>query len=95
MTTNEEQEQDELIAAMEPLMPGILTAQIRAYQRAGDDVLEDKDAQIAELQRGYVKLWEAVERANESVDSLRIERILDLHNWTVASAKRALDPHDF
>jgi len=61
---------------LSPLMGAILTANAKWSEDLTNQVLDNKDREIAEWKSAFAKLYDAIDKANDTVDSLRIERIL-------------------
>lgn len=73
MTTTENTEDNITVS---PLMGAILMAGVQQSQETTDQLLENKDSEIAEWKAAFARLFDAVDSANESVDSLKIARIV-------------------
>lgn len=72
--TMTENTQDDI--PVSPLMGAILTASIEQVGETTEQLLESKDQEIAEWKSAFAKLYDSIDSANESVDSLKIERVL-------------------
>jgi hypothetical protein len=59
-----------------PLMGAILTASIGQVGETTDQLLESKDQEIAEWKSAFAKLYDDIVSTNESVDSMKIGRII-------------------
>lgn len=83
-----EKTQDDI--PVSPLMGAILTASIEQVGETTDQLLESKDQEIAEWKAAFAKLYDSINRANDSVDSAKIEGILNRFNqkrsWAVPTA---------
>ena len=78
-----------------PLLADILTANVKWSADLSDRVIDNKDREIAELQKNYTELWEAIDKANDKIDSLTLDTILAKHGMRVSRAFEALNnPHD-
>ena len=73
MTTTENTENGTTVT---PLMAAILTAAVQRSEETTNQLLENKDSEIAEWKASFARLFDAVDSANESVDSLKIARIV-------------------
>lgn len=82
MTTTENTEGN---ISISPLAGAILQASIQQVGETTDQLLESKDREIAEWQDAFAILFDRVSTANESVDSMKIDRILNTfsqrRNW--------------
>ena len=61
---------------LSPLMADIFTANARWSEDLSNRVMENKDREIADWKAAFAKLYDAVDFANEKVDSVKIDRIL-------------------
>lgn len=77
MTTTENTQND---IPVSPLVGAILTASVQQVQETTDQLLESKDQEIAEWKAAFSKLYDFINSANDSVDSAKIERILNGFN---------------
>jgi hypothetical protein len=59
-----------------PIMGAILMAGVQQSQETTDQLLESKDQEIAEWKSAFAKLYDAIDSANVSVDSMKIGRIV-------------------
>lgn len=86
MTTPEKTQDD---IPVSPLLGAILTASVQQVGETTDQLLENKDQEIAEWKAAFAKLYDTIESANESVDSMKIGRILggfsQKRDWAVPS----------
>jgi hypothetical protein len=73
MTTPEKTQDD---IPVSPLLGAILTASIEQVGETTDQLLESKDQEIAEWKSAFAKLYDAIDSANVSVDSMKIGRIV-------------------
>lgn len=73
MTTTENTESNITIS---PLIGAIVMASVQHAEDLTDQLLENKDREIAEWKSAFAALFDTVQSANESVDSLKIGRIL-------------------
>lgn len=87
MTTTENTQNDIPIS---PLLGAILTASVQQVGETTDQLLENKDQEIEEWKAAFAKLYDAIDYANESVDSMKIGRIVaafsQKREWAVPSA---------
>lgn len=87
MTTNEKPQNPHL----SPLMADILTANAKWSADLSDRVMDNKDREIREWKERFLKLWDRLEKENVTVDSLRIEVILNQFSHFAGIAARDLD----
>lgn len=84
MTTTENTQGD---IPVSPLMGAILTASVQQVEDTTNQLLENKDSEIAEWKSAFSMLFDAVKSANESVDSMKIGRVLGVFSqkreWAV------------
>jgi hypothetical protein len=73
MTTTENTKDNITIS---PLMGAIVMASVQQAEDVTDLLLENKDREIAEWKAAFSALFDAVQSANESVDSMKIGRIV-------------------
>lgn len=73
MTTTENTEDN---ISVSPLMGAILTASVQQCEETTNQLLENKEREIAAWKAAFATLFDAVNSANESVDSLKMGRIL-------------------
>lgn len=86
------QENTEETIHLSPLMANILTANAKWSEDLTNRVMDNKDREIAEWKSAFRKLFDAVDFANESVDSMKIDRILGTfaqkRGWAVPEGER-------
>jgi hypothetical protein len=87
MTTNENPQNPHL----SPLMASILTANAKWSNDLSDRVLDNKDREIAEWKERFLQLWDDMDKENRSVDSLRIQVVLNDYAYHAGVAARDLD----
>lgn len=90
MTTTENTQDD---IPVSPLMGSILTASVQQVQETTDQLLENKDQEIAEWKSAFAKLYDFINSANDSVDSAKIERILNRFNQKRSWAEPDTNAH--
>lgn len=73
MTTTENTEGNITVS---PLMGAILTASVQQAQDTTEQLLENKDREIAEWKAAFSALFDSIVSANETVDSMKIGRVL-------------------
>lgn len=73
---------------LDPFVADVFTAMFNESANTTNALLDRYQSTIADLKADYVRLYEAVERANAFVDSLRIDNILASADWKYRSAKR-------
>lgn len=87
MTTTENTQND---IPVSPLLGAILTASVQQVGETTDQLLESKDQEIEEWKAAFAKLYDAIDYANVSVDSLKIARIVGAFSqkreWAAPSA---------
>ena len=83
--TNTDNTEDNI--SISPLAGAILQASVQQAEGTTEQLLENKDREIAEWKDAFAKLYRSVDVANDSVDSMKIGRILDRfsqrHAWAV------------
>lgn len=62
---------------MSPLVGQIFTAMFKQSEATTNQVLDNQDREIAKWKKNFYDLYMSVADANETVDSARIDRILD------------------
>lgn len=87
MTTEENEPQ----MPFDPLLASIFAANAKQAEWTTNALLANRDREIAELREAYVQLWYDLDRANETVDSHKVEVILMKHGMRVSRAEEALN----
>lgn len=87
MTTSE----NEPKPLIDPLLASILTANVKWSNDLSDRVMDSKDREIREWKERFLQLWDDMDKENRSVDSLRIQIVLNDYAHFAGVASRELD----
>lgn len=87
MTTSENKPQP----LMDPLLGQILGQMAKDSAWTTNQVLDNQDREINEWKSRFLQLWDRIEKENHTVDSLRIELVLNDYSYHAGIAARDLD----
>jgi hypothetical protein len=78
---------------LDPFLASILTASVNWSNDLSDQVIADKDREITDWKNRFLNLWEDMQKENRSVDSLRIQIVINDYSHYAGIAARDLDTH--
>lgn len=66
-----------------PFVASIFEANARQSADTHNRVIANVERELEETRRNYRALYDGLESLNERLDSLSVERLLDMHSWKV------------
>lgn len=91
MTTNQNPPEDSI--PVSPLAAQLLRANVQWAHELSDQVIEDKDAEIAEWKARFLRLYSELETINDTLDSFKIHCLLVGYGAAARAAAPDLDSH--